>query len=91
MAPSGMWMMKMGNIAARAVIEPTFVVFLASMLTITPCRLPDVSTLYLHVYVAACWRGQCRPLSTCITNVQTASQFSLISQTPRLGCYGSSH
>ena len=37
--------MKMGNIAPRAGIKPTCLAFWASMLTITPPRLPDVITI----------------------------------------------
>ena len=45
--------MPMGNIAPRAGIEPTSLAFLASELTITPPRLPDVTTLHM----SACSRG----------------------------------
>ena len=38
-------MMKMGNIAHRAGIEPIYIAFQASMLTITPPRPPDVTML----------------------------------------------
>ena len=37
--------MKMGNIAPRAGIEPTSLAFQARLLTIIPPRLPDVTTL----------------------------------------------
>ena len=39
--------MKMGNMVLRAGIEPNLV-FQASVLTITPLRLPDVTTLPTH-------------------------------------------
>ena len=45
---------EMGNIAPRAGIEPTFLGFWASALTITPPRLPDVTALPMPtcLYVA---------------------------------------
>ena len=48
--------MKMGNIVSKVGIEPTSLAFHASVLTISPPRLPDV--IMLHVYAALCLRGQ---------------------------------
>ena len=45
--------MKKGNIVPKAGIEPTFLVFCASVVTITPPRLPDVTT----VCMPNCLRG----------------------------------
>ena len=45
MATSVMGVMKMGNIAPRAAIEPTSLTFWASELTVTPPRLADVTIL----------------------------------------------
>ena len=43
--------MKMGNIAPRAEIEPTSLAFRASVLTITPPRIPYVTTLSKPAYL----------------------------------------
>ena len=43
----------------RARIATTPMAFQGSMLTITPHRLPDITTLPASVYAAACLRGQC--------------------------------
>ena len=51
--------MKMGNIAPRVGIKLTSLVFQASVLIITPPRLPDDTII---PYAAACLRGQCRIL-----------------------------
>ena len=55
-------LMKMGSILSRAGIEPTYLTFRGSVLTITPCRPPDIRTLALPVYANACLRSQCRLL-----------------------------
>ena len=39
-----MGVMKMGNIATRVGTEPTYLAFWPSVLTISPPRLPDVTT-----------------------------------------------
>ena len=49
---SVMGVMKMGNIVLRAGIECTSLAFWANVLTITPHRLPDVTTT--PVYAAPC-------------------------------------
>ena len=46
-----MGVMKMGNIAHRAGIEPTSFVFQVSVLTIKPHMLPDVSHHNTHAYL----------------------------------------
>ena len=51
---------KMGNIAHRAGIEPISLAFWASVLTIIPRRLPDVSML--PTPSCLCLRGHCRLL-----------------------------
>ena len=61
-------LIKMENIAPRAVIEPTSPAFLVSVLTITLPRLPDVLSLPTSsVYVAPCLRGQYSLLHVFIT------------------------
>ena len=58
-ATSGVGVMKMGNVVPWVGIEPIFLAFRASVLTITPCRLPDVTTIHTpSVYAAPCFRGQ---------------------------------
>ena len=44
-AASIMGMIKMGDVAPRVGIEPTSLAFQASVITIPPVRLPDVTTL----------------------------------------------
>ena len=43
--------MKMGNIVPRAGIKATSLAFWASVLTITPCMFPDVTTMP-HAYMS---------------------------------------
>ena len=50
-ATSVMGLMKMGNIAPRAGIEPTSLAFQVNGVTITPPRLPDVTTLPSPIYL----------------------------------------
>ena len=47
-----MQVMQMRNVATGAGIEPIFLAFWASMLTIIPSRFPDVTTL--HIYTCLC-------------------------------------
>ena len=47
-ATSVMGVMQMGNIVPRAGIKPTSLIFQASVLTIMPGRLPDVTTIPKH-------------------------------------------
>ena len=55
--------LKMGNVAHRAGIEPTSPAFLASVLTITLPRIPDTPPYpCLPPYAAPCLRDQCRLL-----------------------------
>ena len=55
--------MKVGNIAPRAGIEPTSFAYVATVLTITPPRIPDVIKFpYTPVYAAPCLGSQCRLL-----------------------------
>ena len=49
--------MKMGNIVLRAELEPMPFVFQASVLTITLCRLPDVTMLHMPSCLAPCQRS----------------------------------
>ena len=49
MASSIMGVMKMGNIVARVGIKCTSLAFQASVLTITPNRIPDVTTISMHI------------------------------------------
>ena len=58
-ATNVMGVMKMGNIVPRSGIRLTSLAFQASVLTITPPRLPDVPTMLTTTYVAPCLRGQC--------------------------------
>ena len=58
MATSVMGVMKMGNIVPTAGIEPTSLAFRASVLTITPHRIPDVTTIPTPTYLCSV-RGQC--------------------------------
>ena len=53
-------MMKVGNILPREGIEPAPLAFRASMLTITPTRVPVVIMLASPAYAARCRRGQSR-------------------------------
>ena len=46
-ATSGMGVMKMANIVPRVGIEPISLTFRANMPTVTPPRLPDLSTLLM--------------------------------------------
>ena len=52
---------EIGNSMPRAGIKPTLLEFQANVLTNTPHRFPDITTLP-HAYVAPCLRGQCRLL-----------------------------
>ena len=63
-----MIVMKILNIDPRAIIELTSLAFRASMLTITPPKLPGMSSGYprLPVYAAPCLGGQCRLIYTYI-------------------------
>ena len=58
--------MKIENIEHMAGIEPTSLVFLVSVLSITPARLPDVTTPNLRPFVCVvpCQIAQCRLLTT---------------------------
>ena len=58
MATSVMGVMKMGNIAPRTGIEPTPFAFWASVLTITPPRLPNITTLPTPMRLFAPWNGK---------------------------------
>ena len=65
METSVMMVMKMGNIVPRTGIEPiTSLAFQASVLTITPLRLPDVTTRPTH---DTCLRGSLPERSVHIT------------------------
>ena len=44
---------EMGNIAPRAVVEPTSLALGANMLTITPPRLPDIILLPMLIYLCS--------------------------------------
>ena len=60
MATNVVGMMKMENIPPKVGIEPTSIAFQASVLTITPPRLPDgttLSTLTCVCYAYPCLRG----------------------------------
>ena len=48
-----MGVVKMGNIVPRVGIEPTTFSFWASILTITPRRLPDITILPMPTYLCA--------------------------------------
>ena len=68
------WLMKMGHIFPRVDIESTFPEFHASLLTISPSRLPDSTTLpYSLTTRSTCFRGSLPERS-----VQTTSTITIL-------------
>ena len=69
-AASVMGVIKIGNIVPRAGMEPTSLASLASVLTITPLRLPDVTTLPKPTCLCGSLpdtvTGQCKHICTCV-------------------------
>ena len=80
--PSSIWchgsgMMKLANIAFVMGIEPTFLVFLASVLTIIPSRLLHVSTWPMSICLCSSlpqWSVQTTTLVFCGLEVLTGSE-----------------
>ena len=71
--------MKMGNIVSRAGIEPTSFAFWASVLTISPSRLPDVTTLP----IPTCLGGTLPEMSVQTTTIVLEHCYNSVGQNKR--------
>ena len=69
--------MNMGNIVPRAVIEPISLAFQASMLTITPHMLPDVTITPMPTCLLRSSPWHCKPFNT-YNYIHTGSHLTYI-------------
>ena len=79
--------MKMRNIVPRVGIEPTSLAFQANLLTISPPRIPDVTTLPVATCLCSCLPERSVQITTLVT-MELSRLMLTITYTQAMTLYG---